>query len=190
MKKQFTQLLVLVSLFFVSANFVEADFYKDLGSELNKNFDELVNSAHRGDANAQCALGYRYHDGAGAPQDFKEAIKWYAKAAEQGHIYAQLLLGNMYYVGKEIPLNYEKSAKWYIKAAEQGNVTAQITVGKMYYLGNGVAKDYVQAHMWFNLAAAGGDEQAKKNRDILALEMTLPQKEEAQKLATKWKQKK
>ena len=187
MKHLFTQFLVLLSFIFVSVSFVGADFYKNLGFELNKSFDELVNSAHQGDANAQCTLGYRYHAGAGAPQDFKEAAKWYVKAAEQGHVYAQLLLGEMYYVGKEIPQNYEKAAKWYIKAAEQGNVAAQITVGKMYYLGNGVPKDYVQTHMWFNLAAVGGDEQAKKNRDLVAMEMTLSQIEDAQKLATRWK---
>lgn len=190
MKKRFTQLLALLSLIFLSVGFVGADFYKDLGSELEKSFDELVKSAHQGEVNAQCTLGYRYHDGVGAPQDFKEAAKWYTKAAEQGHVFAQLLLGKMYYGGTEIPQNYEEAAKWYIKAAEQGNVSAQITMGKMYYLGNGVPKDYVQTHMWFNLAAVGGDEQAKKNRDLVAVEMSPFQIGEAQKLATEWKPKK
>ena len=53
----------------------------------------------------------------------------------------------------------------------------------MYANGQGVPQDYVLAHMWFNLAAAQGNEDGKKNRDIVAKRMTSEQIAEAQKLA-------
>jgi len=43
--------------------------------------------------------------------------------------------------------------------------------------------------MWFNLAATQGNEYAKKERDILAAEVTREQIAEAQRLAREWKPK-
>jgi len=37
----------------------------------------------RGDALAQNNLGVMYENGQGVPQDYKEAVKWYTKAAEE-----------------------------------------------------------------------------------------------------------
>ncbi len=80
--------------------------------------------------------------------------------------------------------------KLYLMAAEQGVAQAQYNLGVMYGDGEGVPQDYVQAHLWFNLAAAQGQEQAKKNRDIVAEKMTPAQIAEAQRLARDWKPKK
>jgi len=57
----------------------------------------------------------------------------------------------------------------------------------MYGNGQGVPQDYVQAHMWLNLAAAKGDVDAAKNRDLLAMQMTPDQIDEAQRMAQDWK---
>ena len=38
-----------------------------------------------GFAYAQYNLGVMYDNGQGVQQDYKEAVKWYRKAAEQGH---------------------------------------------------------------------------------------------------------
>jgi hypothetical protein len=42
-------------------------------------------AAGKGDARAQKRLGDLYADGAGVPQSYTEAIKWYCMAAVQGH---------------------------------------------------------------------------------------------------------
>jgi hypothetical protein len=153
--------------------------------------------AEQGDAEAQVALGSRYHDGKGVPQDYTEAAKWYRLAAEQGHAKAQFLLGASYATGKGVPQDYTEAAKWYRLAAEQGNADAQSNLGERYAEGRGVQQDYVQAHKWFNLtvsrfSASGADkrEQAVKNRDIIASIMTPAQIAEAQKLAREWRPKK
>lgn len=41
--------------------------------------------AERGDAKAQYMIGLAYYTGTGVPQDYKQAVSWYRKAAEQGY---------------------------------------------------------------------------------------------------------
>jgi len=76
---------------------------------------------------------------------------------------------------------------WFRKASDQGDAIAQNNLGVMYYNGWGVPQDYVSAHMWFNLAAAGGQEGARKNRDLIMAIMSPAQIGESQKLAREWK---
>jgi TPR repeat protein len=79
------------------------------------------------------------------------------------------------------------AASWYRKAAEQGLSPAQNSLGLLYRSGLGVPHDLVQAHMWFNLAATRGDQQAARNREAVAGDMTAQQIAEAQKLARDWR---
>ena len=44
-----------------------------------------------------------YKSGQGVPQDYKEAVVWYRKAAEQGHAAAQNNLGTMYEHDQGVP---------------------------------------------------------------------------------------
>lgn len=62
-----------------------------------------------------------YRDGRGVPQDDKEAVKWFRKAAEQGFATAQSNLGWMYEKGRGVPQDDKEAIKWYRKAADQGN---------------------------------------------------------------------
>src|SRR5215475_4304735 len=61
--------------------------------------------AEQGDVNAQFILGGVYYAGAGIPQNYSEAMKWYTRAANQGHAEAQNYLGAMYYIGRGVPQN-------------------------------------------------------------------------------------
>ena len=117
------------------------------------------------------------------PQDYKQAVKWYTKAAEQGNADAQFNLANMYFNGQGVPQDYKQAVKWYTKAAEQGDADAQYNLGLMYANGQGVPQDNVYAHMWSNLGAANGIEAAPKNRDIIAKRMTTADISKAQSLA-------
>ena len=56
----------------------------DKDKPLPKDFKSLKALAEKGDARAQCELGIRYGYGLGVPEDDKEAVKWFRKAAEQG----------------------------------------------------------------------------------------------------------
>ena len=130
-----------------------------------------------------------YEGGEGVTQDYKEAVKWYRKAAEQGHANVQLYLGTMYENGEGVDQDFKEAVKWYRKAAEQGHAEAQLYLGTMYEDGNGVTKDYVQAHKWFNTAAANGDKEGAKKRDVVETRMTSADITKAQKLAREWMKK-
>jgi uncharacterized protein len=123
------------------------------------------------------------------PQNCVEAVRWYHLAADQGYAAAQPNLGAMYDRGEGVPQNYRVALKWYRKAADQGNAMAQYNIGAMYARGHGVPQHYVTAHMWFSLSAAQDDDDAAKNRDVIAQRMTPAQIAEAQKLTREWKPK-
>ena len=121
--------------------------------------------------------------------DYATAFRFWRPLADQGFPRAQFNLGFMYANGQGVPQNHAEAVKWYRLAADQGNARAQVNLGGMYYTGQGVPQDHVQAHKWFNLAGADGDEDGRKNRDIVATKMTPAQIAEAQRLASEWKPK-
>ena len=49
--------------------------------------------------------------------NYREAVKWYRKAAGQGHTLAQYNLGVMYRNGEGVPLDDREAVKWWRKAA-------------------------------------------------------------------------
>jgi alpha/beta superfamily hydrolase len=102
-----------------------------------------------------------YMDGRGVPQDYKQAVAWYRKAAEQGDAFAQTNLGVMYSDGQGVPQDYQQAVAWYRKAAEQGHAVAQTNLGVMYSSGQGVPQDYQQAVAWFRKAAEQGHASAQ-----------------------------
>ena len=86
---------------------------------------ELVKKAEAGDAVAQATLAACYYFAQGIPQDFKEAVKWYAKSAEQGNLNAQVFLGVCYKKGTGVGKDEKEAVKWFTKSAEQGNEGAK-----------------------------------------------------------------
>ena len=61
---------------------------------------EMLEAGRRGDATAQCVIGYCYAAGQGVTQDWTEALKYYRAAAQQGHPNAQYNLGTCYAKGR------------------------------------------------------------------------------------------
>ena len=74
--------------------------------------------------------------------------------------------------------------------AEVGDAEAQDDLGVMYATGEGVPQDHVLAHMWLNLGASRetgkAREDAVKNRDLAADQLTPDELNEAQRLAREW----
>ena len=65
-----------------------------------------------------------YRNGKGVLKDYKEAVKWYRKAAEQGDAMAQNNLGVRYATGKGAPKDMTKAKYWINKAYEGGDAKA------------------------------------------------------------------
>jgi|GEM_PF-1289588 len=108
-----------------------------------------------------------YERGKGITQDYKEALKWYRKAAEQGYVTAQYNIGIMHVRGKGVNQDYEEALKWFHKAAEQGNANAQFSIGVMYERGDGVKQDYKEALKWYHKAAEQGKAEAQHNTGVM-----------------------
>ena len=96
----------------------------DSGQSDKANFDNCLDDAQRGDANAQFYLGNMYLEGLGVTQIHKLAVKWYRKAAEQGFAQAQYNLGVMYVAGQGVLPDIPTGVKWIHLAAKQGHVGA------------------------------------------------------------------
>ena len=91
----------------------------------SEEFDKTSTLAERGNARAQLNLGVMHHKGQGVTQDYKQAVKWYRKAAEQGHAGAQYLLALSYANGEGVAQDDKQAVYWYEKSAEQGNPASQ-----------------------------------------------------------------
>ena len=159
-------------------------FFYSNGEGVAKDQDEAVKwlrkAADQGNASAQGKLGFFYSNGEGVAKDQVEAVKWLRKAADQGDAHAQYNLGVCYAEGNGVSKDQVESAKWFHKAAEKGYAEAQYNLGVYYAKGEGVVKDLVEAYTLFNLASVSL-EQAKKNRDLVASNMTREQVAAAQK---------
>jgi TPR repeat protein len=150
-----------------------------------QSFQLNQSKANQGDANAQFNLALLYYHGVGTPQDSKQAVYWYTKAAEQGHVNAQYSLGSLYYdgYGEEVPQDSKQAVYWLTKAAEQGLGNAQYSLGHDYQYGDEAPQDYKQAFFWYTKAAEQGHYFAKESRDKMLEKMSQSQIEEVQKLS-------
>ncbi len=151
----------------------------------------LKKSAEVGDPKALFQLGRAMLNGntilniAANPQ---EGISYIEKSAKEGLDLAALYLGRIYVTGEEpsIPANYGKALNWLNKPARQGNSEAQYYLGQMFHQGLGVSKNKVKAYAWLNLSAAQGNDHAGLIRNQLALELSPPDLEQAQKLSLEY----
>ena len=112
---------------------------------------------------AQFNLGAMYSEGKGVEQDYKEAARWYSKAAVRGHAEAQNCLGTMSFLGKGVEQDYKEAVGWWRKAAIQGYPQAQFSLGTMYFKGIGIEQDYKEAVDWYRKAAKRGSVNAQYN---------------------------
>ena len=126
-------------------------------------FQTTKAKADAGDASAENLLAEMYSKGMGAPQDYKEAAKWYRLAADQGHASAQKHLGELYEAGQGVPRDEAQAAQWYQRAAEQGSAEAQYSLAVLYVTGRGVTRNEVEAVRWYRMAAERGDALAQYN---------------------------
>ena len=109
--------IIAATLFFLLSSNAFACYDESLSDKTN--FDNCLVEAEQGDAFAQFSLGVMYSGG--VIQDYKEAVKWYTKAAEQGYASAQTNLGNMYYDGTGVAQDYKSAHMWWNIAAANGN---------------------------------------------------------------------
>jgi localization factor PodJL len=135
--------------------------------------------AEGGSAAAQTYLARLYETGhANVVQNFTEARRWTARAADAGDPAAMHNLALYYFRGEGGPPDAAAAAQWFKKAAEHGVVDSQYNLGLLYQSGSGVPRDLIQAYKWFQIAANAGDSEARAS--ALDLEAKLPPAQLAQ----------
>jgi len=119
------------------------------GTDVNR----ILNRANAGDSIAQYEMALRYADGEGVPQNYQDAMAWFAKAAANGNDKAQWKLGLGYMKGIGVPHDERKAVVWFKRAANQGDMRAQNALSDAYLNGRGIPRDYVRAYTWAGIAA-------------------------------------
>ena len=127
-------------------------------SSMAMDFDETLDLANQGDANAQYSIGLIYSLGQGVPQDYYKASKWFEKSALKGNSNAQALFGDMYYTGIVFPQNYVLAKEWFERSAIQENAYAQTFLGAIYNNGHGIPQDTDIAKKWYGKACDNGSQ--------------------------------
>ncbi len=138
-------------------------------------------AARTGMAPAQFRLGSMYEKGIGVKKDLQEARRLYVAAADQGHAKAMHNLAVMYAEGLDGKPDYATASQWFRKAAAYGVVDSQYNLAILFARGVGVERDMSELYKWFALAAKGGDRDAGKKRDEIAMRLDAAQLEAAKK---------
>ena len=132
---------------------------------------QLIPLANAGNSVAQVRLGSLYYLGQGVPEDEKQAVFYWKKAAGQGSADAMFHLGSAYLFGHQaartVPDPDREAATWYFQAASAGHSEAQYHLGLLFLAGKGVIDSRIEAARWFRKAAAQGHTEARKAMSII-----------------------
>lgn len=110
-----------------------------------------------GDARASRFLGVMYDTGEGVPQDHRQALEWYRKAAEHGDKVAMFNVAVLYDAGADgVPQDHQEAARWYGQAAEHHDGRAEYNLALMLTSGDGVPRDPARAQRLFADAVRDG----------------------------------
>ncbi|MBQ0024018.1 MAG: sel1 repeat family protein [Prevotellaceae bacterium] len=146
---------------------------KPATTEVKDSIAAVVEKAEKGDAVAQNTVGVWHYTGKGSiKQDYKEALKWWARSAQQDNCDA---IGNMamcYQLGHGSKQDSALAVSLYKKAIEKGNkgiipqhetivknagsVFSALLLHDCYANGIGVKKDAAKAASYQEIAAKGG----------------------------------
>lgn len=97
----------------------------------------FLQAAEMGNAKAQYAVGYVYHQHRrfvplfGANKHWADVLRWWTKAAESGHSDAQFMVGTFHQTGFCTPFDLSEARKWFERAAAKGHLEAQHRLKRM-----------------------------------------------------------
>jgi len=124
-------------------------------------------AAAKGDPSAEFEVGTRLAAGKGTGQNFKQAVKWYARSASKGFAQSQYRLGTFYERGLGVKKDLARARVWYRRAAEQGNTKAMHNLAVLSAGRTKGAPDYATAATWFSKAAKYGLADSQYNLAVL-----------------------
>jgi TPR repeat protein len=125
-------------------------------------------AAERQNVAAYYLMGYLYENGHGVERDYRQAVRWYEKAARKhGDRKSQAALGALYAAGLGVPADPVAAVRWFRMAAEQGDAYGAYALARAYESGEGVSADPETALFWYRKAAEKGYAGAAEKADLL-----------------------
>ena len=97
-----------------------------------------------------------YYSGYGVKKNYKEAFKYFRKAAEQNLADSRYMLGLMYHQGQGVPMDYKFAKYWYLLSAKQGYANSQFMYAFMLQAGELEDPDPFKALIWSTVAGKNG----------------------------------
>jgi len=119
-------------------------------------FDERMELARAGNAEAQFNVGEMFEKGSGVAANMQNAFTWFELAAKQEHQKAQYKIAYMYYRGEGVDANPAKAFQLMDPLAKIGYARAQYYLALMHETGAGTTRNVDHAYLWYSRAAAGG----------------------------------
>lgn len=160
--------------------------------EATDSIKNILTLAQKGDAVAQNEVGGWYYRGRHVKQNYKEALQWWAKAAQQGNVQAIGNMGLCYQTGHGIEADSLKATKLYkrsikegnqalfeqnVKLANNGSVFSNMLVASCYREGIGVPKDVNKAAPF--LIAAANKNCVTAQRELALIYLNSKKSKEA-----------
>lgn len=93
-----------------------------------------------GSAEAMLTLGRMELQGAGAPANPQQAVRWFRQAAKMGKSSADFHLAYLFQTGVGLPQNQFLAHQHYLSAARRNHARAQYNLATLYYQGNPVGQ--------------------------------------------------
>lgn len=148
----------------------------------------LIEKAQAGDVFSQTVLGLIYASGQSVTKDYKEANKWFRRAAENGSGLALCWSGMLYAARGNPSRDYSVAMDLFRKAVatHQGKACGALHLGVMYLEGEGVPVNVSEGISWWQQSAAETGKSAIQSQIWLG-EIYLHQENYTE--AAKWLQK-
>lgn len=123
--------------------------------------DVQKESCELGEARECTALGLRYRDGRGAPQDPHFALELFAKGCEMGDATACVYRADAYRNGDGVTRNPARAVELYTHACTQEALgRACRALGEIHILGDGVSRDPASSGTWYEQGCTLGDAES------------------------------
>ena len=137
-------------------------------------FQQQLEKARGGDAEAMYDVARRYERGRGTNPDLARAAEWYRKCMATGKPACQARLGLLHFEGRGVPQDHRKALKLLRPAAEAGIPLAQYQLGVMYEYGTVVRQNRDLAMRWYRRALENGDYRAEQKLAQLRRQPATP----------------
>jgi TPR repeat protein len=138
------------------ASFGRQDYGKAMQSYLSASAD--IDPVVRGGALNR--IGILYERALGVPQDYRNALDYFRKAAALGNGFAEANIGDFYFYGLGLASDITEALKWYQKAADHNVPLGLNQTGWAYLQGRGRQKDTTEAMKRYRRSAELGSPNA------------------------------